>query len=140
MRKREINTSFLCSPDLAICILFLKPGGMYASTRIRRDQARVEKPHRRATPKQIINQTVVSEAPNQHARLLVLERQAQLKTSSITQLSTKRTHAISLQAQGLHVRLDSQCDPFLRKQLFALSLKVFLETALSSEDGSRFKD
>ena len=74
--KREINTSFLCSPDLAICILFLKPGGMYASTRIRRDQARVEKPHRRATPKQIINQTVVSEAPNQHARLLVLERQA----------------------------------------------------------------
>ena len=64
----------------------------------------------------------------------------QLKTSSFTQLSTKRTHAISLQAQGLHVRLDSQCDPFLRKQLFALSLKVFLETALSSEDGSRFKD
>ena len=48
----------------------------------------------------------------------------QLKTSSFTQLSTKRTHAISLQAQGLHVRLDSQCDPFLRKQLFALLMEV----------------
>ena len=39
-----------------------KDQGMYASTRIRRDQARVEKPHRRATPKQIINQTVVSDS------------------------------------------------------------------------------
>ncbi len=48
----------------------------------------------------------------------------QLKTSSFTQLPVKRNHAISLQAQGLHVRLDSQCDPVLRRQLLALLMEV----------------
>jgi hypothetical protein len=48
----------------------------------------------------------------------------ELKTSSFTQLSAKRTHAISLQTQGLHVRIDSQCDPVLRRQLLALLMEA----------------
>jgi hypothetical protein len=48
----------------------------------------------------------------------------ELKTSSFIQLSAKRTHAISLQTQGLHVRIDSQCDPVLRRQLLALLMEA----------------
>ena len=48
----------------------------------------------------------------------------QLKTSSFTQLPTKRLQAISLQVQGLHIRIDSQCDPVLRRQLLTLLMEV----------------
>jgi hypothetical protein len=48
----------------------------------------------------------------------------ELKASSFTQLPVKRTQAISLQTQGLHIRIDSQCDPILRIQLLALLMEI----------------
>ncbi len=47
-----------------------------------------------------------------------------LKTSNFTQLTNKRSQAISLQIQGLHVRIDSQCDPALRRQLLTLLMEL----------------
>ena len=44
----------------------------------------------------------------------------QLQKSSFAELNMKRPDAISLQAQGLYVRMGRDCDPHLRKQLFAL--------------------
>ena len=44
----------------------------------------------------------------------------QLQKSSFTELNMKRPDAISLQARDLYVRMGSDCDPMLRKQLFAL--------------------
>ena len=44
----------------------------------------------------------------------------QLQKSSFTELSMKRADAISLQARGIYIRMGSDCDPLLRKQLFAL--------------------
>lgn len=44
----------------------------------------------------------------------------QLQKSSFTELNMKRPDAISLQAQGLYVRVGRDCDPHLRKQLFAM--------------------
>lgn len=44
----------------------------------------------------------------------------QLQKSNFTELNMKRFDAISLQAKGLYVRMSSDCDPNLRKQLFAL--------------------
>ena len=44
----------------------------------------------------------------------------QLQKSNFTELSMRRPDAISLQARGLYVRMGSDCDPMLRKQLFAL--------------------
>jgi len=43
-----------------------------------------------------------------------------LQKTSFTELNMKRPNAISLQARGLYVRMSSDCDPYLRKQLFAL--------------------
>ncbi len=43
-----------------------------------------------------------------------------LQKSSFAELNTKRPDAVLLQVRGLHVRMDSDCDPSLRKQLFAL--------------------
>jgi len=44
----------------------------------------------------------------------------QLQKSSFAELNIKRSDAISLQARGLYVRMGSDCDPQLRKQLFAV--------------------
>ena len=44
----------------------------------------------------------------------------QLQKSSFAELNMKRPDAISLQAQGLYVRMGRDCDPHLRKQLFAI--------------------
>jgi hypothetical protein len=44
----------------------------------------------------------------------------QLEKSSFAELNIKRPDAISLQARGIYVRLGSDCDPHLRKQLFAI--------------------
>ena len=44
----------------------------------------------------------------------------QLQKSSFAELNMKRPEAISLQAAGLYVRMGSDCDPILRRQLFAL--------------------
>jgi hypothetical protein len=44
----------------------------------------------------------------------------QLQKESFTELNIKRADAISLQARGLSIRMGSNCDPHLRKQLFAL--------------------
>lgn len=44
----------------------------------------------------------------------------QLQKSSFAELNMKRPDAISLQAPGLYVRMGSDCDPILRRQLFAL--------------------
>ena len=44
----------------------------------------------------------------------------QLQKGSFTELNMKRPDAISLQARGLYVRMGSDCDPNLRKQLFAM--------------------
>ena len=44
----------------------------------------------------------------------------QLQKSSFAELNMKRPDAISLQARGLYVRMGSDCDPHLRKQLFAM--------------------
>lgn len=43
-----------------------------------------------------------------------------LQSSSFVELKVKRSHEISLQAQGLHIRLGADCDPILRKQLLTL--------------------
>ena len=43
-----------------------------------------------------------------------------LQKESFTELNTKRPQTLSLQAQGLYIRMGSDCDPHLRKQLFAL--------------------
>ena len=43
-----------------------------------------------------------------------------LQKISFTEVNMKRSDAISLQARGLYVRMGSDCDPYLRKQLFAL--------------------
>lgn len=43
-----------------------------------------------------------------------------LQKSSFTELNMKRSDAVALQARGLYVRMGSDCDPLLRKQLFAL--------------------
>jgi hypothetical protein len=44
----------------------------------------------------------------------------QLQKNSFTELNMKRPDAISLQARGLYVRMGSDCDPHVRKQLFSL--------------------
>lgn len=44
----------------------------------------------------------------------------QLKKSNFAEVNIKRPEAISLQAHGLCIRIGSECDPRLRKQLFAL--------------------
>jgi hypothetical protein len=44
----------------------------------------------------------------------------QLEKSSFTELHMRRPDAISLQARGLYIRMGGDCDPDLRKQLFAL--------------------
>ena len=44
----------------------------------------------------------------------------QLQKSSFTELNMRRHDAISLHARGFHVRMSSDCDPHLRKQLFSL--------------------
>ena len=48
----------------------------------------------------------------------------QLDKSSFTELNMKRPDAISLQARGLYVRMGSDCDPNIRKQLFALFAEI----------------
>jgi hypothetical protein len=50
--------------------------------------------------------------------------QKPLQKSSFAELNMKRPDAISLQARGLYVRLGPDCDPNLRKQLFALFAEV----------------
>ena len=47
-----------------------------------------------------------------------------LQKSSFTELNMKKSDAISLQARGLYVRMGSDCDPHLRKQLFSLFAEV----------------
>lgn len=49
----------------------------------------------------------------------------QLQKESFTELNIKRPDAISLQAQGIYIRIGSDCNLCLRKQLFAL----FAETS-----------
>lgn len=44
----------------------------------------------------------------------------QLQKSSFTELNMKRSDTISLQARGLYIRMGNDCDPHLRKQLFAM--------------------
>ena len=44
----------------------------------------------------------------------------QLQKSSFAELNMKRPDAMSLQAQGLFIRMGGNCDPRLRKQIFAL--------------------
>jgi hypothetical protein len=44
----------------------------------------------------------------------------QLQKSSFAELNIKRPDAISLQGRGLYVRMSADCDPNLRRQLFAL--------------------
>jgi transposase-like protein len=44
----------------------------------------------------------------------------QLQKSSFTELNIKRSDAISLQARGLCIRIGRDCDPHLRKTLFAM--------------------
>ena len=44
----------------------------------------------------------------------------QLQKSSFAELNMKRPDAISLQGRGIYVRMGGDCDPHLRKQLFAL--------------------
>lgn len=43
-----------------------------------------------------------------------------LQKANFTELNIKRSDAISLQVHGVSVRIGSDCDPHLRKQLFAL--------------------
>ena len=47
-----------------------------------------------------------------------------LQKTSFTELNIRRPDTISLQARGLHVRIGSDCDPMLRKQLFTLFAEV----------------
>jgi len=44
----------------------------------------------------------------------------QLQKNSFAELNMKRPDAISLQAKGLYIRMGNDCDPRLRKQLFAM--------------------
>ncbi len=44
----------------------------------------------------------------------------QLQKSSFNELNMKRTDAVSLQSRGVYIRIGSDCDLNLRKQLFAL--------------------
>jgi hypothetical protein len=44
----------------------------------------------------------------------------ELQTSSFVELQVKRPNEISLQTRGLYIRLSSDCDPVLRKELLAL--------------------
>lgn len=44
--------------------------------------------------------------------------------TSFTELNMKRPGAISLQAPGIYIRIGSDCDLNLRKQLFALLAEV----------------
>jgi len=44
----------------------------------------------------------------------------ELQTSSFVELKVKRPDEISLQTRGLHIRVGSDCDPVLRKQLLTL--------------------
>jgi hypothetical protein len=48
----------------------------------------------------------------------------ELQTSSFVELKVKRPNEISLQTRGLYIRLSSDCDPVLRKEL----LTVFAES------------
>lgn len=43
-----------------------------------------------------------------------------LQKESFSELTMRRSDTISLQAKGLYVRMSGDCDPSLRKQLFAL--------------------
>ena len=43
-----------------------------------------------------------------------------LQKTSFTELSIKHPDTISLQTHGLHVQIAADCDPHMRKQLFAL--------------------
>jgi hypothetical protein len=43
-----------------------------------------------------------------------------LQKTSFTELNIKRPDAISLQARGIYIRIGTDCDLSLRKQLFAL--------------------
>jgi len=43
-----------------------------------------------------------------------------LQTTSFTELNVKRPDAITLQACGIHIRIGGDCNPNLRKQIFAL--------------------
>jgi hypothetical protein len=43
-----------------------------------------------------------------------------LQKTSFAELNRKQPDALSLQARGLYVRMGSDCDLHLRKQLFAL--------------------
>ena len=47
-----------------------------------------------------------------------------LQRSSFTELSSKLTGVVSLQACGLSIRLDANCDPEVRKQILALLLSL----------------
>jgi hypothetical protein len=44
----------------------------------------------------------------------------ELQTASFVELKVKRPDEISLQTRGLYIRLGSDCNPVLRKQLLAL--------------------
>ena len=44
--------------------------------------------------------------------------------SSFTELSMRRSDAVSLQARGIYIRMGSDCNLNLRKQLFALFAEV----------------
>lgn len=44
----------------------------------------------------------------------------EIQTSSFVELKVKRPDEISLQTRGLYIRLGSDCDPVLRKQIFVL--------------------
>ena len=44
----------------------------------------------------------------------------QLQKSSFAELNIKRPDAISLQGRGVYVRMSADCDPNLRRRLFAL--------------------
>ena len=47
-----------------------------------------------------------------------------LQKSSFTELNMRRPDAVSLQARGIYIRVGSDCDLHLRKQLFALFAEV----------------
>jgi len=48
----------------------------------------------------------------------------EIQTSSFVELKVKQPDEISLQTRGLYIRLSSDCDPHLRKQLFVLFAEV----------------
>ena len=47
-----------------------------------------------------------------------------LQKSSFTELAKKKSETVSLQTRGLSVRIDSNCAPEVRKQLFLLFAEV----------------